>query len=249
MPRIFARRILGKWRTVSVQFDWVRMRTSRKSLYASKSVNNAVEIIPGHMMGMITLKNAVKRFAPSTMADSSISLGMFIKKLRSIQMVKGWLIATSVMISRKWVSYRPRALTEPPVWQNVRHTRQGAKSQGDHQDNHAGDAAVARQPIARQTANRYGNTDRTGGHNNGIEEVIIKGLRSDITGYRPQDGVTDGEYTDIDVTARDREPSRLHPHKPQKTEYRDKHSSDQQAVRLVSTSARDRCNCQPSARR
>ena len=47
------------------------------------------DMIPGHMMGMMTLMKAVSRLAPSTIADSSISLGIFMKKLRSIQMVKG----------------------------------------------------------------------------------------------------------------------------------------------------------------
>ena len=75
--------------TGSVQLDWVSTLTNRNSLYASSSVKSAVEMIPGHARGTITLRKAVNRLAPSIIADSSKSLGMSMKKLRSIQMVNG----------------------------------------------------------------------------------------------------------------------------------------------------------------
>ena len=52
-----------------------------------------VVITPGHITGMITRRNASKWEQPSTRAASSSSVGMFWKNERSIQMVKGWLIA------------------------------------------------------------------------------------------------------------------------------------------------------------
>ena len=56
-------------------------------------------ITPGHITGMITRRNAWKWEQPSTRAASSSSLGMFWKKLRSIQMVNGWLIETRTAIT------------------------------------------------------------------------------------------------------------------------------------------------------
>lgn len=60
-------------------------------------------ITPGHITGMITWRKAWKGVQPSTRAASSSSAGMFSKKLLSIQMVKGWLIATRTAITaRGW---------------------------------------------------------------------------------------------------------------------------------------------------
>ena len=60
-------------------------------------------MMPGHMIGMTTRRKAWKRVAPSIIAASSISLGTSMKKLRSIQIVNGWLIATrlSTMTNRE----------------------------------------------------------------------------------------------------------------------------------------------------
>ena len=50
------------------------------------------------MTGMTTLRNAPQREHPSTIAASSMSRGMVTKNARSIQIVKGWLIATRTMM-------------------------------------------------------------------------------------------------------------------------------------------------------
>ena len=55
-------------------------------------------MMPGHITGTITRRNAPNREQPSTIAASSRSLGIDRKKLCSIQSVKGWLIAMSTMI-------------------------------------------------------------------------------------------------------------------------------------------------------
>ena len=57
--------------------------------------------MPGHVIGTITRRNDCSRPAPSIIAASSISRGISMKKLRSIQMVKGWFTATSVRISSR----------------------------------------------------------------------------------------------------------------------------------------------------
>ena len=77
----------------------VSAELSRKSLYASRKLNNPVVTTPGHMTGMMTRRNAWNRVQPSTRAASSSSLGILTKKERNIQIVKGWLIATSTMSS------------------------------------------------------------------------------------------------------------------------------------------------------
>ena len=75
--------------TGRVQLICVRMRASKKSLYASSKVNKPVVMMPGHMIGTMTETKERRRPAPSIMAASSISRGISMKKLRSIQIVKG----------------------------------------------------------------------------------------------------------------------------------------------------------------
>ncbi len=70
-------------------------------------MNSDVAMMPGHMIGMITLRNAWMRDAPSIIAASSISLGTSMKKVRNIQMVNGWLIATSAITITRRLSRMP----------------------------------------------------------------------------------------------------------------------------------------------
>ena len=58
---------------------------------------------------MMTRRNAWNRVQPSTSAASSSSFGMLTKNERSIQIVNGWLIATSTKISVKYVLRIPSA--------------------------------------------------------------------------------------------------------------------------------------------
>ena len=55
--------------------------------------------MPGPISGIITLRSMLIRVQPSIMAASSRLAGISAKKLRSSQMVNGWLMATSAMAS------------------------------------------------------------------------------------------------------------------------------------------------------
>ncbi len=65
---------------------------------------------PGHMIGMITFQNACSRLQPSTKAASSRAAGILAKNERSIQMVKGWLMATSTTITAIRLPYKPQSI-------------------------------------------------------------------------------------------------------------------------------------------
>ena len=70
--------------TARVQFLRVSILTSKNSWYTNTRVNRDVVIIPGHIIGIMTLIKASNLDAPSTIAASSISLGISLKKLLSI---------------------------------------------------------------------------------------------------------------------------------------------------------------------
>ena len=63
-------------------------------------------------------------------------------------------MATRVMIKQDMGVVETGALAEPPIWQDVRHAGQRTETERGYQDDHAGDAAIARQPVTRQAADR-----------------------------------------------------------------------------------------------
>ena len=62
-------------------------------------LNKPVVITPGHIIGIITFMKAWKCEHPSILAASSNSDGIFWKKERINQIVKGWFIATKTAIT------------------------------------------------------------------------------------------------------------------------------------------------------
>ena len=62
-------------------------------------LNKPVVITPGHIIGIITFMKAWKCEHPSILAASSNSDGIFWKKERINQIVKGWFIATRTAIT------------------------------------------------------------------------------------------------------------------------------------------------------
>ncbi len=82
----------------------VRIAAVRYSWKANRNKKMPAVRMPGPISGIITLRSMLIRVQPSIMAASSRLRGISAKKLRSSQMLNGWLIATRAMASAYVVS-------------------------------------------------------------------------------------------------------------------------------------------------